>query len=543
MTAYLPPEEEERLLKAFRIVAQNGYASEVAAVGYVSTMFYEDEELWQRLSILHRGQKGRTSIMAAAVCSKSSYRLESLLYGLGDDKKKLVDDVDKATGWSALHYACYYGRVDTAAALLDDGATLELGDFRRSTPLHVACWQGRDRMAKELLNEYGANPEARDRDGHRPIHLSAMYGNEKVLELLLAANVNVEAADNQKNTALHLAAKKGHAEAVRILCEAGANLEAVEVYGLTPLQFACKYRHLDTVKELLKAGADPATEAEENIGVVFVGGLRRTTPFDFACADEGIANALLDAGLKNENAGSRPRGITLLHIACWHCSVPIVERLLAAGADPNARYFDNDDDSDDDDNNEPTEIDLGTAPIHHAAGRSPPVGPMLIRLLAHSGADVDALETCPGRTLLQSIARLAWKENAIALLEGGADVNKRGWHGKTALHSVASGKASEERDAVAKHLLDAGAAADVNTQDDKLNTPLHRACRRGLASLSFLLLERGAKLDLPNREGKTPLDLAIESGNKTLATALQERATVLQAEYGGPSAGAGGGKK
>lgn len=57
-------------------------------------------------------------------------------------------------------------------------------------------------------------------------------------------------------------------------------------------------------------------------------------------ADVDLALALLKKGGGNINARNM-FGLTPLHVAIWRNHVPIVKRLLAAGADPNARvcYF------------------------------------------------------------------------------------------------------------------------------------------------------------------------------------------------------------
>lgn len=54
-----------------------------------------------------------------------------------------------------------------------------------------------------------------------------------------------------------------------------------------------------------------------------------------------------------------------------------------------------------------------------------------------------------------------------------------------------------------KQLLDAG--ADPNEQDLLGMTPLHITACRGCPDLVKLLIERGADLDITNRDGRTPL--------------------------------------
>jgi ankyrin repeat protein len=60
---------------------------------------------------------------------------------------------------------------------------------------------------------------------------------------------------------------------------------------------------------------------------------------------------------------------------------------------------------------------------------------------------------------------------------------------------------------------------DVNVRAaDKLHqgTPLHMAVLKGQATVVKMLLSKGAEINSKNALGKTPLDYAIEEGNKTL---------------------------
>lgn len=99
------------------------------------------------------------------------------------------------------------------------------------------------------------------------------------------------------------------------------------------------------------------------------------------------------------------------------------------------------------------------------------------------------------------------------LLAQGAKVNdKIDRNQRTALHVAININALK----LAAMLINHG--ADVNSIDDKGNTALHDAIRltreknENLQLLSFiaLLTQKGAKWDLPNKEGVTPKDLAIK---------------------------------
>ena len=66
--------------------------------------------------------------------------------------------------------------------------------------------------------------------------------------------------------------------------------------------------------------------------------------------------------------------------------------------------------------------------------------------------------------------------------------------------------------------MDAG--ADVNAQDNRLNTPLILATKKKNIALVRFLALRGADLDLANEEGITPLHQAAYGGNPAIVEYL-----------------------
>lgn len=65
--------------------------------------------------------------------------------------------------------------------------------------------------------------------------------------------------------------------------------------------------------------------------------------------------------------------------------------------------------------------------------------------------------------------------------------------------------------------------ADPSSKDDKGNTALHIAARRGDAEIAKTILECGADLSPQNGDGDTPLHLAARAGAAELAKALLDR--------------------
>jgi ankyrin repeat protein len=91
-----------------------------------------------------------------------------------------------ADGFTALHYACFFGGAAAAAVLLEAGAdpNLEAGNPTRVRPLHSAAAAG-DTECARLLLEAGADPDARQAGGFTALQAAAHSDNEELAALLL----------------------------------------------------------------------------------------------------------------------------------------------------------------------------------------------------------------------------------------------------------------------------------------------------------------------------------------------------------------------
>ena len=88
-------------------------------------------------------------------------------------------------------------------------------------------------------------------------------------------------------------------------------------------------------------------------------------------------------------------------------------------------------------------------------------------------------------------------------------------HGWTLLHMASSGGNMR----LVKVLIEAG--SQVNRQNVHGKSALHYAASKGHVPIIYLLLEHKADKTL-KFEGKTPYDLALESGNKEAIAALKD---------------------
>ena len=76
------------------------------------------------------------------------------------------------------------------------------------------------------LLENGADVNMLDRSGCTPLHLAASFGHKAIVELLLVKGADIHARVNG-STALHLAAEKKHIEVVELLLANGAKNDTV----------------------------------------------------------------------------------------------------------------------------------------------------------------------------------------------------------------------------------------------------------------------------------------------------------------------------
>lgn len=95
-------------------------------------------------------------------------------------------------------------------------------------------------------------------------------------------------------------------------------------------------------------------------------------------------------------------------------------------------------------------------------------------------------------------------ELARWLVSQGSDLSAADTWGHTPLHS----RAGSWRGSISV-LLELG--ADVNAVDSLMNTPLHAAAERKHAEHATQLIARGANVDARNKDGLTPLGLALRS--------------------------------
>ena len=132
-------------------------------------------------------------------------RLTELL----EAEPSLVNDYS-GDGFTALHFAAFFGRREAAALLVDRGA--EVDAFGRGwmtgTAMHSAVSRKHAEVVRLLLDA-GANPNVRQSAGWTPLHAAAMNGDLTSVELLLAAGADPSATNEEGRSVTDLANESG----------------------------------------------------------------------------------------------------------------------------------------------------------------------------------------------------------------------------------------------------------------------------------------------------------------------------------------------
>jgi ankyrin repeat protein len=160
-----------------------------------------------------------------------------------------------------LIQAARSGDVGAVRSALGSGVDVNAAEGDGLTALHAAAERGHAEVV-ELLLARNADVHAKTRIGsYTPLHLAAMSAHAEIADDLLEAGADANAVTtNSGVTPLHLAAEAiGGAGTVELLLEHGADPNAREASaGQTPLMFAAAENRADAIRVLLEAGADPS---------------------------------------------------------------------------------------------------------------------------------------------------------------------------------------------------------------------------------------------------------------------------------------------
>jgi ankyrin repeat protein len=118
-----------------------------------------------------------------------------------------------ADGFTALHFAAFFGGGGAAATLLAAGAdpNVRSRNELEVMPIHSAV-AGDHRDVVIALLAAGADPNVRQRHGWTPLQGAAQHGDAELVDRLLAAGADPAAVNDGGTSAADLAREAGHAD-------------------------------------------------------------------------------------------------------------------------------------------------------------------------------------------------------------------------------------------------------------------------------------------------------------------------------------------
>ena len=450
-----------------------------------------------------------------------------------------VLSMSRASGADAMSLlaAARAGNLSAVQSLLHENNDPNQAEPDGTTPLHWAVQQERLDIVQALISA-GANVNPKNRYGTPPLMLAAVNGNASITEALLKAGADVRVIVPETGSVLMAAARTGNPGVIKVLLAAGADVNFPERNsGQTALMWAAAEGHAPAIKALIAGGANVAAQARDKKMALF---------FAVRKGDIESVKALLSAGADvNERLEPEeiqdceicrhfPPGTTyskygdsVLVIAIMNANFDVADLLLNKGADPNA---------------------AGThwSPLH-----------ALIRTRNYEETQypapkgtgkLDSLEFA--KHLLAHGANPSTLAEAYTTERSSGDQNYEEFKGATPfflaakaadlpiLHLLLAAKADyatpiethttplmvaagvgcvtgqwiePEHDVLETvKLLVEKLGADVNARNDRNENAVHGAACRAMDSVMQYLADKGAKLDVKNADGMTPLDLVVD---------------------------------
>jgi ankyrin repeat protein len=422
------------------------------------------------------------------------------------------------------------------AALLKQPAEINARAADGSTALHWAARSDDVETVRALLHA-GANAQAANRYGVTPLALAATNGNPVIVEMLVKAGADVNAALPEGESVLMTASRTGVAPVLSLLLERGADANRQESWlGETALMWAAAENHAAAVKVLLEHGANPditsypTTYKRKVAGQTLLprGGF---SALMYAARENAVAAAeALLAGGANPNVAD-PDGTTALILAIINAHYDLAATLVNKGANL---------DQADSVGMTPlyAAVDMNTLAFMHGRPSSRPSGELgpvdIVKLLLAQHAKPDLALSAPamqrhnnlpnqnlgaGTTPLMRAAKSGDVAVMKLLLAAGANPSLKQKNDNTLVMLAAgfgrkfnqNADAQEYERGSEAELLEAvklcvSLGVDLNAVNVQGDSPMHVAAGE---SIVRFLAANGARVDIKNKQGRTPLDVAI----------------------------------
>ena len=228
---------------------------------------------------------------------------------------------------SALCWAAYNGREDTARITLTAvGDSIRVSAYLHHSPIHLAAMNGHARIVELLLSFPLADPEATwPLIGPKPLYrkrMSCVPYKSSLPGLLRTRLTVLNTQQGIRHSPLMLAAKEGHVDVIRVLLAAdGIETNLRDKVGRTALANAARLNRLAAVDVLLSHPAVDVNLADRD----------GKTPLWHAAYNghESVAKMLLSTPGINCNAKDDGDGYTAIGAAVKRGHLAVIRLLLA----------------------------------------------------------------------------------------------------------------------------------------------------------------------------------------------------------------------
>lgn len=408
-------------------------------------------------------------------------------------------------GIGAIHIAAMHGSAKMLNLLIALGIDLYRRDDNNWTALHYAGARGHQNTLLLLLHA-GCDINAMTNDKSTVLHLSSLNGNGNCVKALLyhsdhaKVRCNRNAQTRAGDAAIHVAAKWGFVEIIETLLEYGVRLDIRNRAGQLPIDLV----HNSYIETMLQTATTQTcnwtddTEQATNSGEIFRGCYSTlaevalttdTAPFKQRTCNDKIVTAIrnddtklathfLGIDISDNDTADATTSADVCHPLCDCEKCKPITEYLAQKTTPTQlqRQYDGD-------INEYSSTE-GISPLHAAVQRK---NIELIRKLLELGAAVD------GRTRAEQ---------------------------QTSVHLAVLSGSKEVLDVVLSAVESSGATA-IDAQDEKGDTALHLACRRGDEYAVDALVHLGPDLRIVNGDGKDVMDIANGGNYKNVVKILK----------------------
>ncbi|XP_066872846.1 ankyrin repeat domain-containing protein 10 isoform X2 [Kogia breviceps] len=124
---------------------------------------------------------------------------------------------DSFYGWTPVHWAAHFGKLECLIQLVRAGATLDVSTTRYAqTPAHIAAFGGHPQCLVWLIHA-GASINKPDCEGETPIHKAARSGSLDCISALAANGAHADLRNASGLTAADIAQTQGFQECTQFL--------------------------------------------------------------------------------------------------------------------------------------------------------------------------------------------------------------------------------------------------------------------------------------------------------------------------------------